>query len=654
MIVPMKKLSLLVMDKTREDSLEKIRDLGVVHLEKKTVTSPALVKLMDRRTQIEIAQGVLAAFTPKKKELKKQSQKQKSKQEAAPKFEGDLVNHIVTLSERRKKLLDYMHNHQREIHNFEKWGEFNPDDFKQLIDKNVNIYLYDIPLASYESNAIDIPLIVLDTDKKNRTIKVLTFAEIPNETPFILPDRPLSVVMDRNDFRKNEMLKIEKQLVSLTPLKKQLEAEKKANSSDLEFETAKASMEIIDAKAGEAIKADLSVSFISGYVPAADLGMIKRSASENNWAFCAADPAEDDTDVPTKLKTSRFTKLLDPLLSFLDLSPGYRETDISIWFLLFFTLFFGMIFGDAAYGAVLFAAAIFGILKTAKKGTPLILKFLLLLSVSNMVWGILTCSWFGMDASRIPQFLQNLSLPLIVGTSSDPGWLNVYNANNFWITSGLVPALSLDLDIVEKSISQNLMLFCFSIALVHLSIAHIRSVFSNLKIKNLKVFAEIGQLGMLLGMYFVTCSLVVYNTGFGGVELWQYYALGGGFVLVFVFGNYEGSILKSIITSCTNIITSVLGVANVFSDLMSYIRLWAVGLAGASIASTVDGFVTPMLSNFIFFIFGIALFVFGHSFNMVLNVLSVLVHGVRLNTLEFSSHAGLSWSGSAYKPFAKR
>ena len=650
MIVPMKRVSLLVMDKNREDSLEKIRELGLVHLERKSVSSPVLVKFMDRRTQIEIAQGVLAAFTPKKKNQKKESKKNKSKQKTAPEFEGDLVNHIVTLSERRKKLLDYMYNHQREIHNFEKWGEFNPDDLRQLTEKNVNIYLYDIPLASYESNAVDVPLIVLDTDKKNRTIRVLTFAEIPNETPFSLPERPLSVVMERNEYRKTEMANIEEQLAALSVLEEQLEAEKNSNLADIEFETARAGMEIIDAKAGEAVSADLSVSWISGYVPAADLGLIKRSASENNWAFCAADPADDDTEVPTKLKTSRFTQLLNPLLDFLDLSPGYRETDISIWFLLFFTLFFGMIFGDAAYGTILFLAAVIGIIKTAKKGTPLILKFLLLLSISNMAWGVLTCSWFGMDASRIPQFLQNLSLPLIVGTSSEPGWVDVYNANNFWINSGLVSRLQAD--VMEKNISQNLMLFCFTIALVHLSIAHIRGVFSN--IKSLKVFAEIGQLGMLLGMYFVTCSLVVFNTGFGGVELWQYYALSGGFILVFIFGNYEGSILKSIITSCTNIITSVLGVANVFSDLMSYIRLWAVGLAGASIASTVDGFVTPMLANFIFFIFGIALFAFGHVFNMVLNVLSVLVHGVRLNTLEFSSHAGLSWSGSAYKPFAKR
>jgi V/A-type H+-transporting ATPase subunit I len=154
-------------------------------------------------------------------------------------------------------------------------------------------------------------------------------------------------------------------------------------------------------------------------------------------------------------------------------------------------------------------------------------------------------------------------------------------------------------------------------------------------------------------MYFVVLSLVVYNTGFEGVLPWQYYLLAGGFALVFIFGNYEGNILKSIGASFANIITVVLGITNVFSDIMSYIRLWAVGLAGASIATTVDGFAGPMLGHFIFFIFGIALLVVGHGFNMVLNVLSVLVHGVRLNTLEFSSNVGLTWSGFAYKPFRR-
>jgi V/A-type H+-transporting ATPase subunit I len=333
------------------------------------------------------------------------------------------------------------------------------------------------------------------------------------------------------------------------------------------------------------------------------------------------------------------------------MSPGYRETDISGWFLLFFTLFFGMIFGDAAYGAILLVVSLICMAKTAKKGVPLIFKFMLLMSISNFCWGVLTCSWFGFDAARAPQFLQNISLPFIVGVSNEPGWLTAYNAGNIWIRSGLVSAHS-TVEAMDGAITTNLMLFCFSIALVQLGIAHIKGIIR--EIRSLKFLAELGQLGMLLGMYFVVLSLVVFNTGFGGVKTWQYGCLFGGFILVFVFGNYEGSILKSLLSSCANILTNVLGITNVFSDIMSYIRLWAVGLAGASIASTVDGFAGSLATHFIFFILAVALFAFGHCFNMVLNVLSVLVHGVRLNTLEFSSHVGLTWSGFAYKPFAKR
>ena len=126
-----------------------------------------------------------------------------------------------------------------------------------------------------------------------------------------------------------------------------------------------------------------------------------------------------------------------------------------------------------------------------------------------------------------------------------------------------------------------------------------------------------------------------------------------GFVMSFVFSNYEDSIGKSILESCKNIISVLLGVVNVFSDIVSYIRLWAVGLAGAAISDTVNTMAGPILGHAILFIAAIALLVFGHGLNMVLNLLSVIVHGVRLNTLEFSTHLGVSWSGKKYEPFSE-
>ena len=127
-----------------------------------------------------------------------------------------------------------------------------------------------------------------------------------------------------------------------------------------------------------------------------------------------------------------------------------------------------------------------------------------------------------------------------------------------------------------------------------------------------------------------------------------------GFVLNFVFSNYSGSIVASILESLKNIISVLLGIVNVFSDIVSYIRLWAVALAGAAISSTVNTMAGPMLGKLVLVIFGIVLLVFGHGLNMMLNLLSVIVHGVRLNTLEFSTHLGMTWSGTKYSPFREK
>jgi V/A-type H+-transporting ATPase subunit I len=200
-------------------------------------------------------------------------------------------------------------------------------------------------------------------------------------------------------------------------------------------------------------------------------------------------------------------------------------------------------------------------------------------------------------------------------------------------------------------VQQNLMIFCFSLALLQLSIGHILSVLKN---RTLKVLGDLGSIAMLFGMYCIVLSLIASNE-YRRIPLLMpaVYIFAAGFLINFIFANYEGSIGRSIMESLKNIISVVLGIANVFSDIMSYIRLWAVGLAGAAIASTVNSLAGPMLGRLAFFIFGMVLLVFGHGLNIVLNVLSVLVHAVRLNTLEFSSHAGLTWAGYPYKPFSR-
>ena len=176
------------------------------------------------------------------------------------------------------------------------------------------------------------------------------------------------------------------------------------------------------------------------------------------------------------------------------------------------------------------------------------------------------------------------------------------------------------------------------------------------------MISDIGSAIELIGMFYLVLSFVVNGEVFsfalviGGIPVGTmaiaFVAI--GFVLSFVFANYEGSIIKSILASLTNIVSVLLGIFNLFSDIVSYIRLWAVGLAGAAISATVNELAGPLLGYFMFMILAIVILVFGHGLNMILNILSVVVHGIRLNTLEFSSHLGMAWSGFKFKPFEEK
>ncbi|MBO7419767.1 MAG: ATPase, partial [Spirochaetaceae bacterium] len=366
--------------------------------------------------------------------------------------------------------------------------------------------------------------------------------------------------------------------------------------------------------------AEVSLAWISGFVPEPELASLKKVAAENSWAIYADDPTEED-NVPTKLKNSKAVQILYPVMDFLGTVPGYHEFDISAWFLIFLVIFFAMIFGDAGYGMLMLIIGLVLALKSKikTKEVPPAMILLVVWALATVAWGTINCSWFGIEAEKLPVCLQNLALPVFAPCNPER--------------------------------DMNLQIFCFILALLQMSIGHIIALLRNIKEKSLKLLADIGSLSILWGMFYVVLMLIVSAEKFP-MHNAVLFMIGGGFALSFVFSNYEGSIGKSILESLKNIISVLLGVINFFSDIVSYIRLWAVALAGSAIAQTVNQMAGPMLGNFLIF-FGILLLVFGHGLNMVLNALSVIVHGVRLNTLEFTSHVGMAWAGYKYKPFAE-
>ena len=611
MIVPMKKVSLIVLKKERKDALEKLRKAGVMHLETVTGNSKELSSL---KTDFSSFERAYLALDEIKASKKKGTSNAASDRQQVQKH----VEEINLLLDNKKKAEEVIIKNNRELERFVKWGDVNPEDFVFLKDKNLDLYLYEIPVSKYYDIS-DVHTIVVNQDKN--ICRFIAYSadnsqlKMPAEAKLVgLPEKATKTLKEEVISAKNDIAGINKKLNGFVDLKDYIKKCMKQLEKEIEFENVYSGM------GKEEGDAEVSLAWISGFVPEPELAALKKLASENSWAIYADDPTEED-NVPTKLKNSKAVQILYPVMDFLGTVPGYHEFDISAWFLIFLVIFFAMIFGDAGYGMLMLIIGLVLALKSKikTKEVPPAMILLVVWALATVAWGTINCSWFGIEAEKLPVCLQNLALPVFA-----PG---------------------------NPERDMNLQIFCFILALLQMSIGHIIALLRNIKEKSLKLLADIGSLSILWGMFYVVLMLIVSAEKFP-MHNAVLFMIGGGFVLSFVFSNYEGSIGKSILESLKNIISVLLGVINFFSDIVSYIRLWAVALAGSAIAQTVNQMAGPMLGNFLIF-FGILLLVFGHGLNMVLNALSVIVHGVRLNTLEFTSHVGMAWAGYKYKPFAE-
>ena len=649
MILPMKKLTLLVLDSQKKAALKTLRNFGAVHIEKEAASSDTLTDLQNTYARVQQAESLITEAQLKKAE--------KAKPETLALTRNALlqaVDEILDLKDQESNTRAAINKLTGEIEAYGSWGDFDPEDIRSFEENSIYLTIGELPEKSYTALPDTITTVRLAGGKK--TVRFAIVSETldvpidlpPDFNPLILPDMRLSAMHTERERLQKQLPLFKAKIGARTELLAPLKAEAKKLAKEIEFETVHAGMQVIPLEedraaasgaaersitfaasdsaatpavsSGNAEKEPIRLARLSGYILAEKQADFAGLAKANGWAFIADDPAEEDA-VPTAMRHNRFVQLLTPLTDFLGTVPGYREPDISLWFLLFFGIFFAMIFGDAGYGGILVILSLIGIgkAKAKEQPAPLAMQMFLYLGVLTVIWGTVTCNWFGISVDYIPAWLKNLSIPAISNATEE----SIRNAN--------------------------LMQFCFTLGLIQLTIGHIISIVRN--IRSPQILGHIGSIAMLYGMYVVVLSLVV------SAERYQInqpvlIAIGGGFALNFIFSNYQTGIGQSIVDSLKNIITMFLGVVNVFADIMSYIRLWAVGLAGSAISATVNQMAGPALGSFLIFL-GVLLLFFGHGLNYIMNVLSVIVHGVRLNTLEFSNHVGLTWAGFKYEPFAE-
>ena len=636
MIVPMKKVSLIIMGDKKQETLKKLRKLGIIHIE---ITEGSGERLGQLGEQVALLENAIFSIGKKKNVEQKQIKPSKAL---------SVAYDIAALDEEKKRCQTEIISLNAELDRIKSWGDVDPNSINDLAAAGHEVLLYEMPRTEYEalnedvktvrvaSNKVSVKFLLLKDEADEEIISLLSAYR------FALPQMSTASMRQKISELNAHIDAIDEKLASYVCYADSIKNAIKDVTKEIEFETYATGMS--DENLSNDESKAVSVAYFKGYIEEENLDKLKATAGKNSWGLLVEDPTEED-NVPTKLKNNKFVSLIYPLTDFLGTVPGYFEYDISGWFLAFILIFFGIIFGDGGYGLLITAIAAIPIIKSLITKKPISPTILLvgLFGLSTVLWGTLTCTWFGLSAAQLPQWLKSLSIPVISNVYADKIWYP------FW-TNGAVGLTT----------AQNLQIFCFSLALIQLTVAHIKGFARN--IKSLKALGDLGSILQLIGIYYVVLSLVVnpqvFSLGLiiGSVPVGTIAIIlvGIGFVVSFIFANYEGNIIKSILASCVNIVSVLLGVVNVFSDIVSYIRLWAVGLAGAAISATVNELAGPLLGNFLFMILAIVLLVFGHGLNMILNILSVIVHGIRLNTLEFSSHLDMSWSGHKFKPFTEQ
>lgn len=616
MIVPMKKITLVVLDREREAALAELRNLGVLHVERREASSPRLSELQSLASRIDGAVSVIGDFANKKKPLAQTSAERAATLEA--------VDRVYALRDARRAAQDSLAKLTNEIERLSPWGEIDLEGLSFLAGKGLYLVPFEMTRADYASLGDTVKTMIVDRGSKDVRCVVLSDNALPpagipsGARQIALPEQSTNAMIADCDAAKQKIAETARELAGCTAYTNAMLSVKAEVLKELEFEIVRAGMPLVSIECDSTVSGATDIAWLTGFVPSPAEGDLANAAKAHGWAFVSEDPADED-NVPTQIKNNRVVNIISPLLDFLGTVPGYRELDISLWFLLFFGIFFAMIFGDGGYGAIIVILSAFGIVSASRKGKPVHtgLYMFLYLGVMTVAWGAVTCTWFGIPVAYVPDFLKSIAIPAFSNENPDS--------------------------------ALNIKIFCFTLGLVQISLAHIIGMIRNRK--TLKFLGDLGSLALAIGMYFVVLNLVVdaekypLNDAILGMVF-------GGFLLNFIFVNYAGNVLRSILESLKNIISMILGVVNMFADIMSYIRLWAVGLAGSAISATVNEMAGPMLGGFIVFA-GMLLLVFGHGLNSVMNVLSVLVHGVRLNTLEFSTHLGLTWSGFKYEPFAE-
>jgi len=516
------------------------------------------------------------------------------------KWEGiDLLENINKLELELEQLQLQLNALKKELLNVRPWGDYSKDTILKLKDAGLNINFFVCTEKKFNdewNEKYNIEIINTLQSAKYFVVISQDDEKIDIDAEELnIPERSLSEVVA--DQKKTEE-RIQNINSTYDEYAKKYHDVLESTLNKLETET-DLKKAIIHTKK----EAEGKLMILEGWVPDPKEENVKKFADDKGIVYLTAEPDNDDKP-PVLLKNNKFAELFEPIGGLFSL-PDYKEIDLTPFFAPFFMMFFGFCLGDAGYGILFVIAGTLLKFKLDKKFRP-VLSLLQWLGIGTIIFGILTGTFFGINLLEIE---------------------NLGKLRNIMLNNDQVFMLALIIGLIQ--------------ILVGVIIRAINQIKQNGFVYGL---SSIGWLILILG---ILDMAILEIGGFIGDIL----VYAGLFLIVF-FSDPKASILGRIGKG----IWDLYGITGIFGDVLSYIRLFALGVSSAILGFVINDIAMQIMGSnpIIGPIFSVIFLILGHSMNIAIASLGSFVHPMRLTFVEFYKNAGFSGGGKKYKPFSNK
>ena len=627
MIERMKKLTFLVTQKEYDAFIDGLREQGVVHVQqlKAGQTSPQLQQALDERVRYQQALDYLdISLKAWEKECLTPAPSLEGKGSMKPLPLGGGLEEAEKLRAEEVSIRHTIDEAEKNIKKLEPWGNFDWEKIKQLEQESgLQVYFYACGAKSFQQEWAEKYFATPIDDYRKRTY-FLAFSDAEPDIKaerLELPSGSLEGYRQELAAAKEALQKNHDTTCELARQKRQaLEAGLKQAQSEIQLRQVELSDEGI---------ADGAVRLMVGWTLEEKAEALSKWLDEQHIYYELEDPAYED-DVPVKITNDGYTSLFEPILRMYSL-PNYHDIDPSLFFAPFFMLFFGLCLGDGGYGLLVLLGGIY----LALKGSDDVKSYGRLgiwLGLATTVCGLLTGTFFGIDLSK-------------------QDWAFLAPVKPYFLNdNGVGP------------------IFGYSPMMVISVIIGLVQVLLGMVLKACKAWKNYG-FGYSIGTFSWVVALLSAIALFGlpacGVTLPQglVYALYGliaiSVVGIFLYNNpsaYKNPILGPLLNIGGGVWATYGMATGLLGDLLSYIRLFALGLTGGVLGGVFNALAFDLTSSLPWFIRWLPMVLIllaGHGITFALSMISAFVHPMRLTFVEFFKNADFSGGGKEYTPFRR-